>query len=79
MKVVIRNLSQKALLLMESELGEAKYWTDSYELTDSEFSLYDVALSDCVILKTHFDSITLDRGGKISTIYEDDFERIEIV
>lgn len=79
MRIVIRNLSQLALCNLQEELDPNQHWSEDYTLSDSEFSLYDVTISEYAQIKTHFDSVTIDCGGHLSSIMEDDFERIEII
>lgn len=45
---------------------------------DTTWDTIDVRLDESVIVKTHFDSVTLDLGGKLATIEKDEFEIIEI-
>lgn len=79
MRVVIRNLSQKALKEMGEELGDSKFWLE--EVTQSvEFEkCFNITLSDGVMITTHFDSITIDCGAKLYFLLEDDFEKVVIV
>ena len=79
MRIVIRNLSQQALKAMGEELGDPKRWLEeakqSYELD----KCFDVTLSDEVMIKTHFDSITIDCGSQLYFLLPDDFEKVVIV
>ena len=79
MKVVIRNLSQKALKEMGEELGDPKLWIE--EATESpEFErCFNLTLTDGVLIKTYFDSILIDCGLHTYFLYEQDFEKVVIV
>lgn len=78
MKVVIRNLSQKALKEMGEELGDSKFWME--EATQSvEFEkCFNITLSDGVMIKTHFDSITIDCGAHMYFLEAQEFEKVVI-
>lgn len=45
---------------------------------DPQFDTVDVRLDESVIVKTHYDSVTLDLGGKLAIIDKDEFECIKI-
>lgn len=79
MRVVIRNLSQKALKEMGEELGESKFWLEE-AIQSVEFEkCFNITLSDGVMIKTHFDSITIDCGGHLYFLEEKEFEKVVIV
>lgn len=79
MRIVIRNLSQQALKAMGEELGDPKRWLkeakESYEFE----KCFDVTLSDSVMIKTHFDTITIDCGAHMYFLEQQDFEKVVIV
>lgn len=79
MRIVIKNLSQKALKEMGEELGEAKFWLEEAKESYEFEKCFDITLSDGVMIKTHFDSITIDCGGHLYFLEEQDFEKVVIV
>lgn len=79
MKVVIRNLSQKALKELDEDLGPAKFWIDEVSPNGLDQNVFDVTLAEGVMIKTHFDSLTIDRGNHIAILNEDEFEKVVIV
>lgn len=79
MKVSIRNLSQKALREMGEELGDSKRWLEEV-IQSLEFEkCFNITLSEGVMIKTHFDTITIDCGGDLYFLKEQDFEKVVIV
>ena len=79
MRVVIRNLSQKALKEMGEELGKSKFWLEEAEQSVEFEKCFNITLSDGVMIKTHFDSITISCGANMYFLEERDFEKVVIV
>lgn len=79
MKVVIRNLSQKALKEMGEELGNTKLWLEEAAESLEFEKCFNITLSDGVMIKTHFDSITIDCGNHLYFLSEQDYEKVVIV
>ena len=79
MRVVIRNLSQKALKEMGEELGDSKLWLEEASQSVEFEKCFNITLSDGVMIKTHFDSITIDCGAHLYFLEEKDFEKVVIV
>ena len=79
MKVYIRNLSQKALKEMGEELGDSKFWLKEVSQSIEFKKCFNITLSDGVMIKTHFDSITIDCGHKLYFLEENEYEKIVIV
>ena len=75
MRIVIKNLSQQALKAMGEELGDPKFWLEEAKQSYEFEKCFDVTLSDGVMIKTHFDSITIDCGAKLYFLLPDDLKR----
>ena len=74
MKIIIKDLDKQAhdeIVKCIGIYGEVQHYSPQSEI-------YDVRLDESVIVKTHFDSVTLDLGGKLATIEQDEFGIIEI-
>lgn len=74
MYIIIKDLDNQThneVIKCIGNYGEALYY-------DMDADTADVRLDESVILKTHFDSVTLDLGGKLATIEHDEFGTIEI-
>lgn len=79
MKVVIRNLSQKALKEMGEELGDPKFWLEEASESPQYERCFNITLSDGVMIKTHFNTITLDCGSHLYFLAQEDFEKVVIL
>ena len=74
MNIIIKDLDKQAhdeVVKCIGIYGEVRHY-------DPQSDIYDVKLDESVIVKTHSDSVTLDFGGKLATIEQTEFGRIEI-
>lgn len=79
MRVSIRNLSQKALREMGEDLGDSKRWLEEVSQSVEFKNCFNITLSEGVMIKTHFDNITIDCGGHLYFLNERDFEKVVII
>ena len=63
--------------LSDANLMKREGFITSMILTDTEENLYQVLLADSVILKASY-NITLDKGGKLFTLYNTEFGEVTI-
>lgn len=63
--------------LYDVNLMKREGFITSAILTDTEANLYQVLLDDSVILKAGY-NITLDKGGKLFTLYNTEFGEVTI-
>ena len=76
MEVVIRSLAKGQVDEIKHYLGKDTI----IDISESEScDCLDVILDNAIILKTHFNGITLDKGGKKYILNSYSFWRIEIV
>ena len=62
---------------LDKELAYLLYDEDFGKVEESD-DMYNVVLNDEVILKANY-HITLDKGGRLFTLYIQEFQEIEIV
>ena len=74
MNINITELSEETVYLLKRE-GFIN--NENMMITDDEAKLYSAQLDDSVILKAGY-HITLDKGGKLFTLYNTEFGIIEI-
>ena len=79
MKVVIRNLSTKAMKEMAKELGNPKMWLEDADVSKEYEGCVNITLTDGVMIKTHFDTIIIDCGAHLYFLEQNDFEKVVIV
>ena len=73
MTIQITEVSEKDVYLLKRE-----GFITSAIMTNTEDNLYQVLLDDSVILKAGY-NITLDKGGKLFTLYNTEFGEVTIV
>ena len=79
MKIIVKNLSKRALMELATDLGDCKWWLQDEELVDSEYDLYDITFTEGVIVTAIINTIWVDCMGRKSSFEIDDCERIEII
>lgn len=77
MKVILKAMHYDVVEEMKRVLGNKCFKSDRSAYIDCD-ELRDITLSENVILKTHWDQITLDLGGKLFTIEDNEFESVVI-
>lgn len=78
MKILFLNLSDRAMEEVSDELGTEK-WIKSRELSDAEFTLWDVTTECLLKVNPECKTVTIDYCGRLASINCDDFELIKIL
>ena len=79
MRISIRNLSQKALREMGEDLGDSNRWLEEVTQSLDFKNCFNITLSEGIMIKTHFDTITIDCGGNLYFLHEQDYEKVVII
>ena len=74
MNIIIKDLDRQAHREIFNTIGNYCQVLPNTETPNT----VDVELNECVIVKTHLDSVTLDYGGKIATVDKNEFVIIHI-
>ena len=77
MRVVLRAVNYDVVEEMKKVLGGRCFKSDRAAYQDCD-ELRDITLADVVMLKTNVDQITLDLGGKLFTLEDNEFESVVI-
>lgn len=76
MEVTIKGVTKEALARLMEDLRPKAWFKTLYDDHDGNMC---VVLSDGVMLKTHFEEITLDCGGSLSGLGVDEFVEVTII
>lgn len=82
MTITIEDLVANTFTVINETFGCGNWYVESEKVVNDYGGgeiTFDLTLTENVILKTHDDSITLDKGGTLATISRDDFKVITIL
>ena len=81
MIITIEGLVANTFTAINETFGCGNWYIESEKVINDygvDEITFDLTLTENVILKTHEDSIMLDKGGKLATISRDDFHVVTI-